>query len=105
MCAVGPGRADSQKTTVGVEFTLHERTIGDPDLRDARSPTDTRGRDTGWWWRAGHDLRPDILIKTIVVQHDGVTVQTPDILGGYFRPSEAMAQIDRHRRHHDCSYE
>jgi hypothetical protein len=79
------GRADSQKTASGVEFTLLEQTKVEPDLRDASSPSDTRGRDTGWWWRVEHDLRPNKLVKTIVVQYDGVTVQdSRDILGGCF---------------------
>ena len=100
-----PGPADSQKTTVGVELALREQTIVEPDLRDASSPKDTRGRDTVWWWRAESDLRPDKLVETVIVQYDGVTIQSPDILGGCVRPGEATTQIDRHRRCRDRSYE
>ena len=78
----GLGRADSQKTAFGVELPLRRRTKAQPDLRETSSPTDTRGRQTGWWWRAEHDLRPDKLVKTIVVEYDGVTIQSQDILGG-----------------------
>src|SRR5215467_14605909 len=99
----GPGPADSQKTTVGVDFSLREQTKVEPDLRDASPPTDTRRRDTAWWRRAEFDLRPDKPVEIIVVQYDGVAIQRPDILGGCFRPSEGTAQIDRHRRYRDCS--
>jgi hypothetical protein len=96
-----PGPADSQKTTIGVELALREQTIVEPDLRDASSPKDTRGRDTVWRRSAEPELRPDEPVETIVVQYDGVTIQAPDILGGCFRPGEATAQIDRHRQYRD----
>jgi hypothetical protein len=92
------GPADSQKTTIGVELALREQTIVEPDLRDASSPKDTRGRGTVWRWRAEPDLRPDKPVETIEVQYDGVAIQRSDILGGCVRPSEAAAHIDRHGR-------
>src|SRR3984893_11576450 len=100
-----PGPADSQKTTIGVDFALREQTIVKPDLRDARSPKHARGRGTVWRWRAEPDLRSDKPVETIEVQYDRVAIQRPDILGGCLRPSEASAQIDRHGRYRDCSYE
>jgi hypothetical protein len=42
-------------------------------------------RDTGWWRRVEPDLRPNKLVKIIVVQYDGVTIQDcRDILSGCF---------------------
>ena len=60
---------------------------------------------TIWRWRAEPDLRSDKPVEAIVVQYDGVAIQSPDILGGCIRPGEATTQIERHRRYRDCSYE
>ena len=100
-----PGGTDPQKTTVGVEFALLQQTSVEPDLGDASSPKGTPRRGTGWWRRAEPDHRPGKLIKIVVVQYDGITIHGPDTLSRCFRPSDTMAQIDRHRHYHDCSHE